>query len=57
MARKRPDLNPTENMWSILTHTVHLNEKQFSSVNNFKDVTENAWIKSEPKTIQNPIFR
>ncbi|GBN91941.1 Transposable element Tc3 transposase [Araneus ventricosus] len=47
-----PDLNPIENVWSIMSRKVYENGRQFYSVNALKTSIESAWYSLEPEIMQ-----
>lgn len=50
---KSPDLNPIENLWGILARTVYKNARQFSNVEELKEVVMRAWEEIPPETLRN----
>lgn len=50
-----PDLNPVENMWSLLSANVFANGRQFSTVKSLKMVIEEEWRKISPEYIHSLI--
>ena len=40
---KSPDMNPVENLWGILVRKIYENGKQYSTVEELKNVNEAAW--------------
>ena len=46
------DLNPVENMWSILARAVYANERQYSSTADLKKAIFSKWSKIEKKCLQ-----
>jgi transposase len=50
-----PDLNPIENMWSIMTRRVYHNGRQFNTVADLRAAIEAAWESIEPKIIRSLI--
>ena len=38
-----PDLNPVENIWAILSHSVYANGKQYDNVADLKTAIFQAW--------------
>jgi transposase len=47
-----PDLNPIENLWSIISRRVYENGKQFSSTNELRNAIFKAWIEIELEILQ-----
>ncbi|GBL82538.1 Transposable element Tc3 transposase [Araneus ventricosus] len=52
----RPDLNPIENVWGIMSWKVYENGGQFYSVNALKTAIESAWYNLEPEILQTLIM-
>ncbi|KAG3063042.1 hypothetical protein PI124_g23223 [Phytophthora idaei] len=52
---RSPDLNPIENLWSILTRCVYKNGRQFNSLAELRAAIEYAWESIEPKIIRSLI--
>lgn len=47
-----PDLNPIENLWSIMCRKVYSNARQYSSEKELKTSIEDAWYDIDPQTMQ-----
>ncbi|GBN11236.1 Transposable element Tc3 transposase [Araneus ventricosus] len=50
------DLNPIQNVWSIMSRKVYENGRQFYSVNALKTSIESAWYNLEPEILQTLII-
>jgi transposase len=48
-----PDLNPMENLWSILTRAVFTGGRQFKNKNELKEEILKKWSLIQPKTLTN----
>ena len=48
-----PDLNPIENLWSIIKRQVYPGGKQYSSVNELWQAIQDVCTALEPQTIEN----
>jgi transposase len=51
-----PDLNPIENVWSMLAKAVYKDGKQFESVEELKKSVEKEWKKLSMASVRNLIF-
>ena len=40
---KSPDLNPIENLWSLLARAVYADCRQFSNIEELKEAVKEAW--------------
>ncbi|KAG2945078.1 hypothetical protein PC119_g6661 [Phytophthora cactorum] len=52
---RSPDLNPIENLWSIMTRQVYANGKQYSSVGELTEALYETWDAIEMDTIKSLI--
>ncbi|KAG2978279.1 hypothetical protein PC118_g12384 [Phytophthora cactorum] len=52
---RSPDLNPIENLWSIMTRQVYANGKQYSSVGEITEALYETWDAIEMDTIKSLI--
>ena len=50
-----PDLNPIENVWSLLARAVYQDGKQFSSITELKEAITKEWHKLPQSTLKNLI--
>lgn len=50
-----PDLNPIENVWSLLSRSVYANGRQFNNVKELKTQIEEEWNKIDRRVIRNHI--
>ena len=48
-----PDLNPIENLWSILQNKVDEQKKQPTTIDSLKQMLKKGWSEIKPETLQN----
>jgi hypothetical protein len=47
-----PDMNPTENLWGILSRKVYSNGRQFNSISDLKQAINESWEEIEVSTLK-----
>lgn len=50
-----PDLNPVENLWSILSQQVYKNGRQFDTLKDLKEAIKEEWAKIDDSTLHSLI--
>ena len=48
---RSPDLNPMENLWSVLTQKVYANSRQFKTRDHLIETMKSCWANIETETI------
>jgi hypothetical protein len=48
-------MNPTENLWGILSRKVYLTVRQFNSISGLKQAINESWEEIEVSTLKNLI--
>lgn len=51
-----PDLNPVENLWSILSQQVYKNGRQFDTLKDLKEAIKEEWAKIDDSTLHSLII-
>ena len=55
MPANSPDLNPIENLWSIIKRRVYVNGRQFKTKNELWEAIFDVWKNITPQEIKNLI--